>query len=203
MGQNQQKYSIADMRLAIEEVGASPAKIARRLNCASGTVYAYIKRYPEIKAAFEKAKGATVEDKPLYPKELFEKAIKESHGVKALVAMNAKCSRQTVDNAFKRWPELVDQFDAAKSELVGKATSALVDDIEDKSSDGHQRAYMFVLKTFGKEEGFVERSEVTGADGAGLLDVSPDVLKQMKDLDLNINEVLTNLIAMRQAELGG
>ena len=78
-----------------------------------------------------------------------------------------------------------------------------MDDIEDKSSDGHQRAYMFVLKTFGKEEGFVERSEVTGADGAGLLDVSPDVLKQMKDLDLNINEVLTNLIAMRQAELGG
>lgn len=196
MGQNQQKYSIADMRLAIEEVGASPAQIAKRLNCASGTVYAYIKRYPEVKAAFEKAKGATVEDKPLYPKELFEKAIQASHGVKALVAMNAKCSRQTVDNAFKRWPELVDLFDAAKSELVGKATSALVDDIENKANDGHQRAYMFVLKTFGKDEGFVERSEVTGADGAALLDVSSDVLEQIKAAGLNVAEVLKNFAAM-------
>lgn len=196
MGKNQQKYSIADFRLAIEEVGASPAAIAKRLNCVPGTVYSYIKRYPELKAAYEAAKGATVEDKPLYPKELFEKAIQSSHGVKALVAMNAKCSRQTVDNAFKRWPELVDQFDAAKSELVGKATSALVDDIENKASDGHQRAYMFVLKTFGKDEGFVERSEVTGADGAGLLDVSPDVLEQIKAAGLNVAEVIKNLAAM-------
>lgn len=189
------RYSVADVRIAIEKAGASPKAIGDVLGCSRGTVYSYLK-IPELKAAFEKAKGATVEDKPLYPKELFEKAIQSSHGVKALVAMNAKCSRQTVDNAFKRWPELVDQFDAAKSELVGKATSALVDDIENKASDGHQRAYMFVLKTFGKDEGFVERSEVTGADGAGLLDVSPDVLEQIKAAGLNVAEVIKNLAAM-------
>jgi hypothetical protein len=200
MGKNQQKYSIADMRLAIERAGASPAAIARELNCVTGTVYSYLKRYPELKAAFEAAKGATVEDKPQFPKELFEKAIKESHGVKALVATNAKCSRQTVDNAFKRWPELVDQFEAAKAELVGKATSALVNDIEDPKSDGHQRAYMFVLKTIGKDEGFVERSEVTGADGAGLLDVSPEIAEQVKALGLNLNEVLKHLVSFPKPE---
>lgn len=189
------RYSVADVRIAIEKAGASPKAIGDVLGCSRGTVYSYLK-IPELKAAFEKAKGATVEDKPLYPKELFEKAIQASHGVKALVAMNAKCSRQTVDNAFKRWPELVDLFDAAKSELVGKATSALVDDIENKANDGHQRAYMFVLKTFGKDEGFVERSEVTGADGAALLDVSPDVLEQIKAAGLNVAEVLKNFAAM-------
>ena len=196
------KYDVTAFRLAIEAAGASPAAIARHLNCATGTVYSYIKRYPELKAAYEAAKGATVEDKPQFPKARFEAAIKDSYGVKAAVAAAVGCSRQTVDNAFERWPDLVEQFDAARSKLVSKATSALVSEIERPGSEGHTRAYMFVLKTMGKDEGFVERSEVTGADGAGLLDISPDVMQQIKDLDLNVNEVLRNLVAMRQADVG-
>lgn len=200
MGKNQQKYSIADMRLAIERVGASPAAIARELNCASGTVYSYLKRYPELKAAFEKAKGGEVDEKPLYPKEVFEMAIKDSYGVKAAVAAAVGCSRQTVDNALERWPELREQFDSARSMLVSKATSALVSEIDRPGSDGHTRAYMFVLKTFGKDEGFVERSEVTGADGAGLLDVSPEIAEQVKALGLNLNEVLKHLVSFPKPE---
>lgn len=197
------KYTMTAFRLAIEAAGASPAAIARHLNCATGTVYSYLKRYPELKAAYEAAKGTAVEDKPQFPKEAFEQAIKLSFGVKSAVASMVGCSRQTVENALDRWPELVEELATAKAHLVGIATGALIDDIQDRTSPGHQRAYMYALKTQAKDEGFVERSEVTGADGAALLDVSPDVLKQMKDLDLNINEVLTNLIAMRQADLGG
>jgi len=197
------KYNVTDFRLAIEAAGASPAAIARHLNCATGTVYSYIKRYPELKAAYEAAKGATVEDKPQFPKEAFERAIKLSFGVKSAVASMVGCSRQTVENALERWPELVEELATAKAHLVGIATGALIDDIQDRTSAGHQRAYMYALKTQAKDEGFVERNEVTGADGAALLNVSPDVLKQMEALDLNVNEVLQNLIAMRQAELGG
>lgn len=189
------RYSVADVRIAIEKAGASPKAIGDVLGCSRGTVYSYLK-IPELKAAFEKAKGATVEDKPLYPKEVFQEAIQKSFGVKASVAAMVGCSRQTVDNAFERWPELKEQFDAARSMLVSKATSALVDEIDNPKSEGHTRAYMFVLKTFGKEEGFVERSEVTGADGAGLLDVSPDVLEQIKAAGLNVAEVIKNLAAM-------
>jgi hypothetical protein len=195
MGKNQQKYSIADMRFAIEEVGASPAAIAKRLNCASGTVYAYLKRYPEVKAAFEKAKGGEVEEKPQFPKEVFENAIKLSFGVKSAVAALVGCSRQTVDNALERWPELREQLDTAKAVLVGMATGALVDDIQDRSSPGHQRAYMYTLKTQAKDEGFVERSEVTGADGAALLDISPEIAEQVKSLGLNLNEVLKHFLS--------
>jgi hypothetical protein len=58
---------------------------------------------------------------------------------------------------------------------------------------------MFVLKTLGKDEGFVERTEMTGADGAALMDVSPDVLQSIKDAGLNVAEVLKNFAAMVQA----
>lgn len=199
MGKASKKYSIADMRLAIEAVGASPAAIAKRLNCATGTVYSYIRKYDEIRAAYEKAKGVAVEDKPQFPKEVFENAIKLSFGVKSCVATLVGCSRQTVDNALERWPELVEQLATAKANLVGIATGALVDDIMDRSSPGHQRAYMYALKTQAKDEGFVERSEVTGADGAALMDVSPEIIQQIKDAGLNIGEVLKNFAAMVQA----
>lgn len=190
------KYNVTDFRLAIEAAGASPAAIARHLNCATGTVYSYIKRYPELKAAYEAAKGATVEDKPQFPKEAFERAIKLSFGVKSAVASMVGCSRQTVENALERWPELNEQLDAAKARLVGMATGALVDDIQDRTSPGHQRAYMYALKTQAKDEGFVERSEVTGADGAGLLDIPADLAQQIKESGLNVAEVLKNFAAM-------
>lgn len=201
MAKASKKYSIADIRLAIEAVGASPAAIARELDCTRGTVYSYLKRFPELKTAYEAAKGATVEEKPQFSKEAFEKAIKDSHGVKAAVAAAVGCSRQTVDNYFERWPELVEQMDAARSSLVSKATSALVQDIENKDSDGHTRAYMFVLKTLGKDEGFVERSEVTGADGAALLDISPEIAEQVKSLGLNLNEVLKHFLSLPPPEM--
>lgn len=199
MAKAKRNYSIADFRLAIERVGASPAAIARELSCTRGTVYSYLKRFPELRAAYEFAKGGVVEDKPQYPKEVFENAIKLSFGVKSCVATLVGCSRQTVDNALDRWPELVEKLATAKAGLVGIATGALVDDIMDKSSPGHQRAYMYALKTQAKDEGFVERSEVTGADGAALMDVSPDVLQSIKDAGLNVGEVLKNFAAMVQA----
>lgn len=198
MAKSNQKYSILDVRKAIEAAGPSRAAIARELHCSTATVSRYIRVFPEVAEAFERAQGKPVIDSPQYPKAAFEAAIKQSHGVKASVAAAIGCSRQTVDNALERWPELVELLDAARSSLVSIATSALVNDINSPTSDGHVRAYMFVLKTFGKDEGFVERSEVTGADGAALLDVSPDVLKQITDAGLNVAEVLKNFAAMVQ-----
>lgn len=200
MAKAKRNYSIADVRLAIEKAGASPAAIARELDCTRGTVYSYLKRFPELKAAYEAVKGGEVEEKPLYPKEAFEKAIKLSFGVKSAVAYMVGCSRQTVDNAFERWPDLVGEFDKASASLVGMATAALVDDIQDRASPGHQRAYMYTLKTKGGDEGFRERTEITGADGAALLDISPDIAEQVKALGLNLNEVLKTFLSFERPE---
>jgi AcrR family transcriptional regulator len=195
----QRKYEIADFRQAIQAAGASPALIAARLGCSRGTVYAYLRKYPKLKAAFEAQKGAPVEERTQFPKEVFEQAISESHGVKASVAAAVQCSRQTVDNALERWPDLREKFDAARSELVSQAVSALVTDVTTAASDGHQRAYMFVLRTLGKDEGFTERSEVTGADGAGLLDVSPETMKLIDAMGMDPREIARHLDAMVKA----
>ncbi len=196
MAKASRKYSIADFRLALEKVGPSPTLIARELSCATGTVYSYLNRYPELKTKYEALKGGQVEDKPLYPKEIFEKAIALSYGVKASVASAVGCSRQTVDNAFERWPELREKFDSARSSLVSMATSAMINEIQNPKSDGHARAWSFVLKTLGKDEGFVERSEVTGADGRPVIEIPLDLMKQLEATGLDVVTVLRNLAAM-------
>lgn len=191
---NQRKYDVGSIRRAIEAVGASPAAIADHLGCARSTVYGYLRRYPELKETFEDARGETVDERVQYTREAFERAIDGSYGVKASVAAAVGCSRQTVDNAFERWPDLREKFDAQRSLLVSNAVSALASDITNHESDGHVRAYMFVLKTLGKDEGFVERSEVTGADGEAL--ISPEVARLISAMGMDSSEVVRQFEAM-------
>ena len=196
---NKKRFEIASMRGVIERVGASPAKIAEEMGCTRGAVYGYLRRYPELKAVFERVKGAGVADKSQFTREAFIEAIQKSHGVKAMVASAVGCSRQTVDNALERWTDLAEMLDSARSGLVGKAVGALVNDVDNRESDGHQRAYMFVLKTMGKDEGFTERTEITGANGAGLLDLSPDIMRLVQGLGLDMSEVVRQFEGMVRA----
>jgi AcrR family transcriptional regulator len=199
MKKKTQKFDITDFRRAIDEVGADPTKIAARLTCSRGTVYTYLRKYPELKAAFEARKGGQVEARKQFSKEAFEQAIKDSHGVKAAVAGAVGCSRMTVDNYLRDNPDLVEMMDSARSGLLKKAVSALVTDIDTPANDGHQRAYMFVLRTLGKDEGFSERTEVTGADGAGLLDLPPETVKLVEKMGLDLGEVAKQFSGMVKA----
>lgn len=194
---NQRKFDIGSVRRAIEAVGASPSAIAEYLGCSRSTVYGYLRRHPELKTAFEETRGSEVDERVQYTREAFERAIAQSYGVKASVAAAVGCSRQTVDNAFQRWPDLLEMFDAQRSLLVSKSVSSLVHDIDNRESDGHVRAYMFVLKTLGKEEGFVERSEVTGADGEAL--ISPDIARLIAQMGLDSSEVVRQFETMVRA----
>jgi AcrR family transcriptional regulator len=193
------KYTISDLAAAIRSVGASPARIAEQMGCTRGTVYAYLRKYPELRALYERARGDVLDERAQYPREVFAEAIRQSHGVKAAVAAAVGCSRSTVDNALDKWPELREMLDAQRALLLNKATSALVTDIDTPASEGHQRAYMFVLRTLGKDEGFTERTEVTGADGAGLLDLSPETVKLIESMGLDMSEVARQFEAMVKA----
>lgn len=194
---SKRKYEIGEFRRAIETVGASPKAIAEYLGCSRGTVYSYLRRFPELKAVYEQHRGGEVEERAQFPREAFVRAIHGSHGVKAVVAARVGCSRQTVDNALTRWPSLNEILDEEKSMLVSSAVSALVSDVADAESDGHQRAYMFVLRTIGKDEGFSERQEVTGADGAPLL--SPEIVQMIEAQGLDVSEVVRQFEAMVRA----
>lgn len=195
-----QKYDITDFRRAIAdpEIGADPTKISERIGCSRGTVYTYLRKYPELKTAFEARKGEGIKEQAQFSKEAFEAAIKKAHGVKAAVAGAVGCSRQTVENALERWPDLQERLDVARSGLIGDAVSALKKDIDTPLNDGHQRAYMFVLKTLAKEE-FTERQEVTGADGAGLLDLPPETVRLVEAMGLDIGEIKKQFVGMVKA----
>lgn len=195
---NRRQYDIAAVRVAIQENGGSPAAIARALGCTRATVYSYLSRYPELKSAFEATRGGVaVEERAQFSEEAFEKAIKDSHGVKAAVAAAVGCSRQTVDNALMRWPHLAEKLDAQRSKLVSSAVSALAAEVENKASDGHQRAYMFVLRTLGKDEGFSERQEITGADGEAL--ISPDLARMITAMGMDTSTVVREFENMVRA----
>lgn len=194
---NNKKYSVADFRLAIERAGASPAAIAKELACTRGTVYSYLKRIPELKAAYEQAKGGVVEDKPQFPKDLFEKAITGSMGIKSAIVKRAGCSRQTLDNAIERWPELGIMITEERSRIVDLAESKLLSQVD----AGELRAILFTLETMGKDRGWSKRTEVTGRDGAALLDIPADLVRQIKDSGLDLVEVLRNFIAMPPPEM--
>lgn len=198
MAANQRKYEMADFKEAIVKAGAQVALIASYLGCTRGTVYSYLRRYPELKAVYEAHKGAAVAEAGKFSKEQVEQALKDSRGVKASAAAALGCSRQTIDNYLAKWPELAETLDAARSGLISKAVSALYADVENATSDGHQRAYMFVLRTLAKDEGFSERTELTGADGDPLL--SPDVVRLLEAQGLNPSEVVRQFEAMVRAQ---
>ena len=178
------QFDLASVREAIEAHAPSIAAIARELGCQRSTVYAYLRKHPELQAAYDKKTGgsgamvaAADDSRTAHNKEAVQAAIGQSRGIKATVASKLGCSRGTVDNYLKRWPELKEMLDSERSALIAVASSALVEDVKNSESKGHQAAYMFVRKTLGKEEGFVERAEVSGPDGKSLFELPPDVLR--------------------------
>ncbi len=206
------EYDLASVRKAIEEHG-SIAAIAKALGCQRSTVYSYLRKYPELQAAFDKKTGggdkamvaAGDDSRTAHTKEAVLKAVATSRGIKASVAVALGCSRGTVDNYLGRWPDVKDAFDASRSLLVNTAVSALAKDVQNADSKGHQSAYMFVLKTLGKDEGFVERSEVSGPDGRSLFELPPDVLRlaEMIGFDwTSVGNQLANMIRMAAEQKG-
>jgi hypothetical protein len=165
-----------------------------------------------LQAVFDKKNGgektitpAEDDSRTAHTKESVLAAINKSRGIKASVASALGCSRQTVDNYLKRWPELKEALDAERSALVAISVSALAADVQNSESRGHQAAYMFVLRTLGKEDGFIERAEVTGADGKNLFEISPLALRYANLMDWDWSAVGAHLdrMIMMQAEQRG
>jgi hypothetical protein len=207
-----QEYDLASFRKAIEEHSPNIAKIAKAMNCTRGTVYSYLRKYPELQAAYDKKTGgekgvlpAADDSRTAHSKEAVIAAIQKSRGIKASVCSALGCSRGTVDNYLKRWPELKEMLDAERAGLIAIASSALVADLNNSESKGHQPAYMFVLKTIGKDEGFVERSEVSGADGKNLFELPPDVVRLAQVIGFDwqaVGNQLAKMITMQAEQKG-
>lgn len=189
------KYTVSDMAAAIKRAGASPARIAAEVGCTRGTVYAYLRKYPELRALYERLRGEPISDQAQYGREAFIKAIKDSRGIKSAVAARLGCSRSTVDNALERWPELRQMLDYERDSIIDLAEVKLLQAV----NEGEMRAILFTLETLGKERGWSKRTEVTGPDGAGLFGLSAEVVAMIQGMGLDMSEVVRQFEAMVKA----
>ena len=91
-------------------------------------------------------------------------ALKKNNGIMARAAQALGCARSTVSNYIDRYPTVKAAFDEANETNIDFVESKLMSNI----NSGDTTAIIFFLKTKAKHRGYVERQEVTGADGKDL-----------------------------------
>ena len=94
------------------------------------------------------------------PDQMIE-AIHESRGMVYVAARAIGCTPQTVYNYAKRYKKVQAAIDAERGIMIDNAELVLWDAIQARKP----WAVSLTLKTIGKHRGYVERQEVTGADG--------------------------------------
>ena len=100
-------------------------------------------------------------------------ALKAAHGIKAHAAEILGCNRRTVDNYIDRHPTVAQAYEDLRQTLVDRAERGLIK----KLVEEEWPAIRYVLSTLGKDRGYVERQEVTGAEGGPIktyVSISPD-----------------------------
>jgi len=88
-------------------------------------------------------------------------ALRKTKGMVYLAAKELGCSHQTVYNYIRRHPTVKAEADYQRGELLDIAELKLREAV----IAGEQWALQFALKLLGKNRGYVERQEITGADG--------------------------------------
>ena len=97
-------------------------------------------------------------------------AIRDMNGNISAVARRLGVCRQTVYSYIERHPSVKDVLAEARETMIDNAESALYRAV----LNGEAWAVCFFLKTQGKSRGYVERQEVTGADGGAIVMQWPD-----------------------------
>jgi len=92
-------------------------------------------------------------------------ALREKHGNLSASARFLGCSRDTVRRYINTYPTVKAVADEERETLIDFAENQLFQQVK----DGNITAIIFTLKTIGKSRGYVERQEVTGADGGAII----------------------------------
>ena len=92
------------------------------------------------------------------------KAVTKRKGLVSVAAKSLGITRQTIYNRAKTTPEISEAIRDARSLTTDVAEEKLFDAIE----NGEAWAICFYLKCQAKDRGYVERQEVTGAEGGSI-----------------------------------
>ena len=110
-------------------------------------------------------------------KELMIKAMKSSLGNISGSTDQVGINRNTHYNWMKDDPQYAQDIKDCLERSIDFAEASLMQNIQ----DGNTTATIFYLKTKGKKRGYVERQEITGADGERMFSVK--VIKDVDELD--------------------
>ena len=92
-------------------------------------------------------------------------ALREKHGNLSAAARFLGCSRNTISRYIDTYSTVQAVADEERETLIDFAENQLFQQVK----DGNITAIIFTLKTIGKHRGYVERQEVTGADGGAVM----------------------------------
>jgi transposase-like protein len=107
------------------------------------------------------------------------KKITDAKGNVSAVARAFGVSRKTIYNHIERYKTAQDALEDARETMLDNAESILYK----KVLEGSTPELLFFLKTQGKRRGYVERSEVTGADGSAIPVAFVDYRQGLKSSD--------------------
>lgn len=91
-------------------------------------------------------------------------ALERTHGMIYLAAKELGCNPSTIYRRADKNKEIQSIIDSFRGQLVDKAELKL----EQAVMNGEPWAVTLTLKSLGKNRGYVERQEVTGADGGDI-----------------------------------
>jgi len=129
---------------------------------------------------------------------MLKQAISGSRGVKTAITGRLGCTRQTLDNYLKRYPELMALVEEERESIIDLAETKLMGAV----NNGDMRAVLFVLETQGKARGWSKRTEITGADGVPL-GLPDDVIAIMRGMGVEPSDAVNRFVEhiRRQAEV--
>jgi hypothetical protein len=110
------------------------------------------------------------------PKQIIA-ALEQSQGMIMVAARALKCSPETIKAYRDEYPEIAEFLEFKRGELIDLGEIALRKAV----GEGQPWAVCFLLKTLGKERGYIERAELTGKDGGALQ--APQTVIEIKWLD--------------------
>jgi hypothetical protein len=107
------------------------------------------------------------------------KAIQEANGILSGAARLLGCSRTTVHNHINKSPTVKAAYEEANETMIDFAEQQLFKNIK----TGKEASIFFFLKCKAKHRGYVERQELTGADGGPMQhevsDVRDSILRKL------------------------
>ena len=100
-------------------------------------------------------------NKPRFTQRQMIDALTKAKGMVSVAARSLDCDPETVRNYVARYPKVAEAIREARELTLDISELALYKAIQ----EGEGWAIKYMLATQGKNRGYVERQEITGADG--------------------------------------